>query len=303
MGSGDSLIFALQVAPPEETLMVPEQASISMVRTAIRRAAHQLLDLPRILEDPVAVGLVPEATERAILAAAEEHRAPLSTLLRALFAFRNRFTEDRLTEAVARGVRQYVVVGAGLDTFAWRQPPFAHHMQIFYVDHPISLDWTMARFRQCGLRMPANLSFVAADLETRELAVRLEESGFEREAGTFFSVLGVTQYIKRDAIEALARFAASMQVQSEIVFSFVFPNDDLEGQELEAALHGVASTKAMGEPWVTRLRVSELFDLLTRLGFGEVFHLTPKRAQQRYFAGRDDMLKAPQLEQLIAAVV
>jgi methyltransferase (TIGR00027 family) len=303
MGFGDSLILAAQVAQPEETLMVPEQASVSMVRIAIRRAAHQLLDLPRIFEDPVAVGLVPEATEQAILAAADEHRAPLSTLLRGLFAFRNRFTEDRLTEAVARGVRQYVVVGAGLDTFAWRQPSFAHHMQLFYVDHPASLAWTMARFQQCGLPMPGNLSFVAADLETRELAIRLEEHGFKHEAGVFCSVLGVTQYISRDAVEALARFAASMQVQSEIVFSFVLPNDDLEGQELEAALYGVASTNAMGEPWVTRLRVSELFDLLTRLGFGEVFHLTPKRAQQRYFAGRDDMLKAPQLEQLIAAVV
>ena len=283
--------------------MVPEQASVSMVRTAIRRAAHQLLDLPRIFEDPVAVGLVPEATEYAILATADEHRAPLSTLLRGLFAFRNRFTEDRLTEAAARGVRQYVVVGAGLDTFAWRQPPFARDMQIFYVDHPASLAWTMVRFQQCGLPMPANLSFVAADLEARELAIRLEERGFKHEAGVFCSVLGVTQYITRDAVEALARFAASMQVQSEIVFSFVLPNDELEGQELEAALYGVASTKAMGEPWVTRLRVSELFDLLTRLGFSEVFHLTPKRAQQRYFAGRDDMLKAPQLEQLIAAVV
>jgi len=198
-----------------------------MVRTAIRRAAHQLLDLPRIFEDPVAVGLVPEATEQAILATEDEHRAPLSTLLRGLFAFRNRFTEDRLTEAVTRGVRQYVVVGAGLDTFAWRQPPFARHMQIFYVDHPASLAWTMARFQQCGLPMPANLSFVAADLETRELAIRLEERGFKHEAGVFCSVLGVTQYITRDAVEALARFAASMQVQSEIVFSFVLPNDEL----------------------------------------------------------------------------
>src|SRR5215467_4284714 len=160
--------------------MVPEQASISMVRTAMRRAAHQVFDRPRIFEDPVAVGLIPEASEKAILASVEEHRAPLPTLLRALFAFRNRFAEDRLAEAVARGVSQYVVVGAGLDTFAWRQPAFAYRIQIFYVDHPASLAWTMAQFRQCGLPMPPNLSFVAADLETRELAVRLDVHGFER---------------------------------------------------------------------------------------------------------------------------
>jgi methyltransferase (TIGR00027 family) len=283
--------------------MFAEQASVSMVRTAIRRAAHQLLDRPRILEDPVAVGLVPEASEQAILAAIEEHRAPLPTLLRALFAYRNRFAEDRLAAAVARGVRQYVAIGAGLDTFAWRQPAFAKDMRIFYVDRPASLTWTMARFRQCGLPIPPNLSFVAADLESQELADRLEEQGFVCETGIFCSVLGVAQYISRDALEALARFAASMPDQSEIVFSFVLPDDDLEGRDLEAAAYGMASTEAVGERWLTRVRVSEFFDLLTRLGFGEVFHLTPKRAQQRYFAGRDDMLQASRFEQLISAVV
>src|SRR5215470_2276055 len=116
--------------------MVPEQASISMVRTAMRRAAHQVFDRPPIFEDPVAVGLVPEASEKAILASVEEHCAPLPILLRALFAYRSRFAEDRLAEAAARGVRQYVVVGAGLDTFAWRQPAFANDANIFYVDHP-----------------------------------------------------------------------------------------------------------------------------------------------------------------------
>lgn len=283
--------------------MLPGQPSRSMVRTAMRRAAHQLLDQPRIFHDPVAVGLVPEASENAILGAVEEHRAPLPTLLRALFAFRSRFAEDRLAQAVLRGVRQYVVVGAGLDTFAWRQPAFARDLRIFYVDHPCSLDWTTAQFRLCGLTPPPNLSFVAADLEAQELDARLYEGGFEREIGTFCSMLGVTQYLSRDAVEAHFRFAASLPTQSEIVFSFAPPDDELEGDQLAAAVHSVTLTEAMGEPWITRMRPTEAFDFLTRLGFGEVFHLTPKRANQRYFAGRDDMLRAPHLEQLIAATV
>ena len=283
--------------------MVPEQASISMVRTAMRRAAHQVFDRPRIFEDPVAVGLIPEASEKAILASVEEHRAPLPTLLRALFAYRSRFAEDRLAEAAARGVRQYVVVGAGLDTFAWRQPAFANDASIFYVDHPASLTWTMAQLRQRRLPMPPNLSFVPADLEALELGIRLEEHGFVREAPAFCSVLGVTQYISRDALEALVCYAASMPDQSEIVFSFVLPDDELDGEDLEAVLYGIASTQAIGEPWLTRVRASEFFDLLSRFGFGEVFHLTPKRAQQRYFVGRDNVLKAPKFEQLISAVV
>src|ERR1700749_3351837 len=194
-------------------LMLSGQASQSMVRTAMRRAAHQLLDEPRILEDPIAVGLVPEASEQAILDGTEEHRAPLATLFSSLFAFRNRFAEDRLADAAARGVHQYVIVGAGLDTFPWRQPPFASALQIFYVDHPASLAWTTARFRERGLPTPPNLSFVAADLEEQNLANRLDERGFDRQAGAFCSVLGVTQFLSRDAIEALLSFAASLRAR------------------------------------------------------------------------------------------
>jgi methyltransferase (TIGR00027 family) len=283
--------------------MLPGQASQSMIRTAIRRAAHQLLDRPRIFEDPIAVGLIPETSEQAILGAGDDHRAPLQTLFRSLFAFRSRFAEERLAHAATRGVCQYVIVGAGLDTFPWRQPDFAKALRIFCVDHPATLAWTKERIRERGLPTPPNLCFVAADLEKHELAERLKEHGFAREAGAFCSVLGVTQYLSRDAIEAMLLFAALLPAQSEIVFSFAPPDDELDGDDLAAAIHGVALTEAMGEPWKTRLTASEVFGLLTRLEFAEVFHLTPKRAQQRYFAGRGDMLRAPRLEQLIAAIV
>jgi O-methyltransferase involved in polyketide biosynthesis len=147
------------------------------------------------------------------------------------------------------------------------------------------------------------LSFVAVDLEAQKLAIGLDQHGFEREAATFCSVLGVTQYLSSDALEALLRFAASLPAESETVLSFVPPDDELEGEELTTAIHSVELTRTMGEPWLTRLRPSEVFDLLTRIGFSEVFHLTPKRAQQRYFTDRDDMLRAPRFEQLIAAIV
>jgi methyltransferase (TIGR00027 family) len=283
--------------------MRPGEPSQSMIRIAVRRAAHQLLDRPLVFEDPVAVGLVPEAFQDGVLATADEHRASLPTLLRALFALRSRFAEDRLAEAALRGVRQYVVLGAGLDTFAWRQPAFARNMRVFYVDHPCSLAWTTGQFRKRGLSTPPNLSFVPVDLEAQELAARLDEHGFEREASTFSSLLGVTQYLSRDAVQAIFRFAASLPAQSEIVLSFTPPDDELEGEELAVAIQSATLTKTMGEPWMTRLRPSEAFGLLTHFGFGEVLHLTPKRAQQRYFAGRNDMLRAPKLEQLIAATV
>jgi methyltransferase (TIGR00027 family) len=295
-------IFAI-IAIPRRNHMLPGQASQTMVRTAVRRAAHQLLDRPRIFEDPIAVGFVPAASEQAILESADDHRAPLPTLFRSLFAFRSRFAEERLAHAAARGVSQYVIVGAGLDTFPWRQPDFAKALRIFWVDHPATLAWTRERIRERELPAPPNLSFVAADLEKHELIERLIEHGFAREAGSFCSVLGVTQYLSRGAIEALFRFAVSLPAQSEIVFSFAPPDDELDGDDLAAAIYSVALTEAIGEPWKSRITAPEVFGLLTRLGFGEVFHLTTKRAQQRYFAGREDMLRAPRLEQLVAAIV
>jgi methyltransferase (TIGR00027 family) len=189
--------------------MLGQQASTSLVRTAVRRAAHQILDTPLIFQDQVAVGLVPAASEESIRADVAEHSSPLQTLIRTMFAVRSRFSEDRLAQAASRGVRQYVIVGAGLDTFPWRQPAFANTIEIFYVDHPASLAWTRARFRDRGLPIPANLTFVGVDLEKRELAERLIDLGFNKGASAFLSILGVTQYVRRDAVTGLFDFVAS----------------------------------------------------------------------------------------------
>jgi O-methyltransferase involved in polyketide biosynthesis len=147
------------------------------------------------------------------------------------------------------------------------------------------------------------VAFVAVDLEGGQLAKRLTERGFTHEAGTFCSLLGVAQYLSRTALEALFGFAASLPAQSEIVFSFVPPGDELEGDDFSAATYSAGLAETLGEPWKTRLRPSEAFAVLTDLGFGVVFHLTPKRAHQQYFAGRSDTLRAPGFEQLMVGTV
>jgi methyltransferase (TIGR00027 family) len=269
----------------------------------MRRAAHQILDRPLLFEDPIAVGLVPECSEQAIRDNPKEFDGAAQGLVRAVFAVRNRFAEDRLAEAAARGAGQYVIVGAGLDTFPWRQPLFAKSMRIFFVDHPPTLAWSMERFRERGLPAPPNVVFVAADLEARELGARLDENGFDRGTATFFSVLGVTQYITRDAIEALFGFAASLPAQSEIVSSFAPADDELAPEELTGRNWGITVAAPSGEPWLTRLSASEVFGLLTRIGFGEVFHLSKKRLRERYFSDRNDTLKANGIDHLFAATV
>jgi methyltransferase (TIGR00027 family) len=274
-----------------------------MVQTAMRRAAHQILDRPLIFEDPIAVGLVPECTEQAIRGNLDEYNGPAQGLVRAVFAVRNRFAEDRLAAAAARGAGQYVIVGAGLDTFPWRQPPFAKSMRIFFVDHPSTLAWSMERFRERGLPPPPNVAFVAADLEAKELGARLDEHGFDGGTTTFFSVLGVTQYITRDAVDTLFGFAASLPAQSEIVSSFAPTDDELDPEELAGRNWGIAVAAPSGEPWLTRLSAPEAFGLFTRLGFGEVFHLSKKRLRECYFSGRNDTLKANGIDHLFAATV
>ena len=282
--------------------MLPGQASQTMIRTAMRRAEHQLLDHPRIFEDPIAVGLVPQTDRQDILAAADVLRGPIPSLLRLVFALRSKFAEDRLAQAAARGARQYVMVGAGLDTFPWRQPEFAAGLQIFWIDHPASLELSTGYFRECGLAVPRNVSFVAVDLEQQCLAEQMAECGFDCRVVTFCSALGVSQYLSRDTLEALLRFAASWPGESEIVCTFSPPDDALDGDDLAAARERMPITAASGEPWQTRLTVSEVFRLLASCGFAKAFHLTERCAQQRYFPD-GDMPRFPQLEQLFAATV
>jgi methyltransferase (TIGR00027 family) len=283
--------------------MFPGQASYTMVRTAAWRAAHQLLDRPRIFEDPVAVGLVPEASEQAIRDDIDMHSSPFNVLLRAAFVHRSKFTEERLAAAAARGVRQYVIVGAGLDTFPWRQPPFARDMRIFFVDHPSTLAWSLERFRERGLPVPPNLTFVTADLEALEIAGRLAEHGFDRQVPAFFSMLGVAQYISRNATETLLGFVGALPPGSEIVFTFSPPDDEMDSDAVAVTDWSVEATAKTGEPWLTRMRASEMMALLKSLGFSDVFHLTPQLAQERYFSGRTDALRATRIEDLFAATV
>lgn len=279
------------------------RASHSMVRTAVRRAAHQLLDVPVIFDDPVSIGLVDKSSERAILAAHDTYRGQHETLLRSLFALRSRFAEDRLAEAARRGVCQYVIVGAGLDTFPWRQPEFARAMQLFVADHPASIAWAQNQFRQRGLINPINLTIVPLDLNRQGINERLIDCGFDPAGPSFLSALGVLQYIEPLAVDRLLGFSASLSRGSEIVISFAPPDDELAGQDLAIAIESVKRLAALGEPWKSRQRPCEIIGRLIQLGFTNVFHLTPKIAQQRYFANRMDGLKAPGWEQVVAAII
>jgi methyltransferase (TIGR00027 family) len=233
--------------------MLPGQASQTLLIASIMRARHQLFDAPVVLDDPVVLKLVPEAQDPGVLTEFGESRASMASLMRSMFAVRSRFTEDRLARAAARGVRQYVMFGAGLDTFPWRQPDFAKDMQIFAVDHPASLIQTNQVFRQRRFARPPNLVRVPLDLEQRRIEEQLTACDFDRNTASFCSSLGLMLYLEDEIVDDILRFVVSLPPPSEVVFSFVPPDEDLNGIDLEIARRAAAKFATIGEPWKSRV--------------------------------------------------
>jgi methyltransferase (TIGR00027 family) len=280
--------------------------SITAEGVAIQRALHQTLDAaPKILDDPIAPLLLDLESDgnKAFIARVESITRPVSSPFRAVFIMRSRFAEDCLAESLVRGVLQYVILGAGLDTFAYRQPPWAGSLRIYEVDHPASQEWKRERLEVANVKVPENLIFAPIDFETTSLREGLSASGFDFRLPSCFSLLGVTQYLRAQAIESIFRLAQSLLSGSEIVFEIIVPDDLMPTNEAAvfAAIAAVAAER--GEPWLTRLRPEEVTSMLLTLGFSKVTHLSPQGADERYFGGRSDDLAAWSGAQMMRAIV
>jgi len=248
------------------------------------------------------VGLVEGSTEEEILAQDKDLHDPFIPL-RAGLVLSSRFAEDQLEIAVAAGIEQYVVLGAGLDTFAFRQPPWARTIRIIEMDHPPTLEFKRGRLATRGIHIPDNVEFCPIDFEHTTLTDGLADVTFDFSRPTFFSWLSVTQYLTESSIEATLRFILMMPSPTQIVFTFA-PPDECLAQSTLPSLHFIAGmAAAVGESWITRFRPEHWKDWLLKLGFSSVFHLTPQLANDRYFMGRTDGLKAPEDAQLIHATV
>ena len=269
------------------------------------RALHQTLDdEPKILDDPISAHLVDQHSD-AYSRVKMLDRLPAATRLRlrATFVMRSRYAEDCLAEAVGDGVRQYVLLGAGLDTFAYRQPSWAHSLRIFEVDHPATQRWKRAKLEAVKVQIRDNVTLVPIDFEKVSLKESLAASGLDFGIPTFFSCLGVSMYLTEAALDQTLEFVLSAPAQSEIVFSFVASDAVLPPDDVALAKAFTARFAAMGEPWLSRFRPEQLVVKLTEMGFSKVFHLTPEKANQRYFQNRRDGLNASLLEQMMRATV
>lgn len=279
-------------------------ASWTAAFTAIARAAHQFIDEPpSILDDPAVIGLVEGSSEQEIRARTDEFRRPLQLLARSAFVLRSRYVEDRLEQAVRAGIRQFVMLGAGLDTFGFRQPQWAQSLRIIEVDHPASQVLKRLCLDRAGLSLPDNLEFCPIDFEESTLLGGLKLSSFDDRSPTFLSWLGVTQYLTTQAITATLEDISRLPRGSELVFSFVLPDACLSSLDLKAARFYAELVASRGEPWLTRFAPLDIESKLRGVGFSKVKHLAPSLANRRYFDGRQDGLRAPEFEQLMCAVI
>jgi methyltransferase (TIGR00027 family) len=262
-------------------------------RVAVRRAAHQVFDHPKVFDDPLAIAIAGRDAARELQQAGDTEPAfsrGLSRTLRAFLAARSRYAEEQVAIAVERGVRQYVVLGAGLDTFAYRNPFRDLGLHVFEVDHPATQEWKRSVLLDAGIAVPKDMTFAAVDFERQSLGDGLLQTGFEKQQPAFFSWLGVTPYLSRPAFDATIQFIAGMPSGSSVVFDFAVDRSLLSPAQ-QLALDALSARVARaGEPFRLFFTPTALRDDLARLGFGNIEDLSSDEINARYFAGRSDGL-------------
>lgn len=247
-----------------------EGSSRTALATAYARAYHQIADRPTILTDPVAARLLgvtaDELTEMGRPAEGRLGNPVGSRPYRLFFAARARFAEDRIATAVAAGVRQVVILGAGLDTFAYRNP--YPDLRVFEVDHPATQAWKRERLAASGIDQPERLTFAPVDFETDTLAMGLASAGFSRNDPALFVWLGVVFYLTQDTARTTLEYIAGRAQPVEVIFDYLQPADtDEDRAQLQARAHRVA---AEGEPWFSYFASDEIAAQLRALGFTEI---------------------------------
>jgi methyltransferase (TIGR00027 family) len=261
------------------------RASKTALRVAIRRAAHQLEDRPTVLDDAVAVRLIGPGYARDM----ERARHKVARDFRCYIAARSRYVEDRLAEAVANGVTQYVVLGAGLDTFAYRNPFAA--LRVFEVDFPATQEWKRAMLAEAAIERPANLTFVPLDFEHQTLAEGLAKAGFDNRKRAFFGWLGVVPYLTLEAFRATLGVMAELPAGSAVSFDYVSSPKTLSA-ERRKVFDGLSKrVAAAGEPFRLFLPPEEMTQELRRAGFQRIELVDSDGLNERYFKDRADGLR------------
>lgn len=249
------------------------------------RAAHlHLYDGAKIFEDTYALALAGFGTPDRLRTAIEMMPNPDTRRIAAYFALRHRYAEERLSAALARGVKQVILLGAGLDTFALRNPAVVRSVRFIEVDHPDSQHAKLNRLSALGLKTPG-VEYLAVDFSVQDLAEEFGRAGVAFDKAAFFPWLGVTQYISREAAQATWSLVARFAKGSEIVFDIIRPFEGLDGAERAISEKAASLSEQLDEPWLSFYTPEQLRPHLHALGFSNVDWLT-KEAAARYYVGQ-----------------
>ena len=284
---------------PDNQVVAPENTA---VRVALWRALHLELDAPpHVFEDVVGLKLAaPEDGWRS-----RPDMSSFTRPFRASIVARARFIEDLVAEQVALGVGQYVILGAGLDTFAQRRPEFASRLLVFEIDQPGPQAWKRQRLVALGFGIPSFLRLVPVDFEAGDAWWKqLAAAGFDAQQPAFVASTGVSMYLTKDAIVATLRQVAGLAPGSTLAMSFMLPIELADPEVRPGIERAAAGARANGTPFLSFFTPTEMMTLARDAGFREVQHVSAATLTQRYFAGRTDGLRIPNnSEELLVATI
>lgn len=269
------------------------------VRVALWRALHVELDAPPVFEDVLGAKLAaPEVGWQS-----RPDMSPFTRPFRASIVARARFIEDLVAEQAARGVGQYVILGAGLDTFAERRPELASRLVVFEIDRPGAQAWKRQRLVELGFGVPSYLRFVPVDFEAGDAwPERLAAAGFDASRPAVIASTGVSMYLTREAVAAKLRSVAGLAPGSTLAMSFMLPIELAEPELRPGIERAAAGARANGTPFLSFFTPAEIVALAREAGFREVAHVSAATLAERYFAGRTDGLRPPlNAEELLVA--
>ncbi len=271
--------------------------------TAAARSAHLLVDRdPRIFEDTLASALLGDLADDLVRLHCQRRDAENLARMRVAMTTRSRYTENRLAEAAGRGMAQYVILGAGLDSFAYRSS-LAGQLRVFEVDHPATQAWKRERLAAAHIAVPSGVTFVAVDFRIDSLADRLIDMGFERSQPAFVSWLGVTQYLTREAIGTTLDVVCGFAPGTELVMEYVVPDAMRDASGGALADFFMPRTAAFGEPWLTFFTPTEVGELLAARGLAVVEDVGRRDQIDPSLWERSDGLRPHELGRLVRAVV
>jgi methyltransferase (TIGR00027 family) len=278
--------------------MQANRSSKTAVWVAAVRAAHLLYDHPVIFEDKFAIELIGRRWRRIVKTPAL-YRLALRHVMgmtntRGRLLIRARYTEEKLDAAMRAGIDQYVILGAGLDSFAWRRPDTAGRLTIFEIDHPQSQAAKRSRLEECGLAVPDHLEFIPVDFGRETVAAALARSpGYSSGRRAFFSMLGTAQYLSREALATTLRSIASVAAPgSELVLSYIQPTRLIDPALLYDHERAIRKSAQAGEPFVSFYDPPEFPQEVCALGYELLEHSLPDGLARRYLAGRTDGLQS-----------